>query len=826
MRQETTLIAGVICHVAMASATCPAEAANGARRATEKKTLIRVTNYENGTTSRYPVPLVHGTLADSTLTSVEVINRSSSRDTRVMRGLAHKGRFKVLTELVPGENKLTLRAGRHEVPLTLLYKPQTNPYVVRVIYFTDKTGNTEYQTPIENDPQDYRGKLDTAMKLLQTFTAERLHDLGLGRVTFNLELDGRGKVRVHTLKGNRTAAQYHKLNGHQLYSHIAGMIARKLPHRKSRDLAIPAFTRFDPKTRKVYAHTALGGGNLALFGGGNLFAWPSSLADAQKVFMDATRVDTRRFFSDSVGRHTFWAVASTTMGAALHELGHTFGLPHSRDPHDIMTRGIDRLNRVFTFVDPPHARRKEAYEFKDDEVAYWAPVSAAALVPNRFFAMHARPYTDENKTSVRLDTESRKVVIESENGIRFVGVNLYGPKIGVVAVCHIPLDQHTAPPKQVSIPVVELGNRVGTPKIALKIIDDQGLSTGVRIRELLAGPFVQAWRFSPITLPWKNTKSFVEVDAKKLKAIEASAASAKLARSGTRFVDFLPHFPKDKRAYVAGYAVRTIRSEQPRKVKIHTGSDDALRMWLNGKLITQVLKLRPPAPDAETNVAELRAGENRLLIEVSQAGGGWGLFLRLEDASGTKLELKDNGDLVPVDDRAARRILALLRGSYVRNWRFASVTCPWKDKSSFVQLDPKKLMAIEASAASAKLVEGDLNSPIVDFRAHFPRGKQTNVAGYVFRTIGSDRPRKVKIYTGSDDALRIWLNGKLIAQVLKLRGAAPDAESNEATLEKGENRLLVEVANGVGGWGLVLRIEDADGASLMLADDGRLVRTR
>jgi len=52
----------------------------------------------------------------------------------------------------------------------------------------------------------------------------------------------------------------------------------------------------------------------------------------------------------------------------------------------------------------------------------------------------------------------------------------------------------------------------------------------------------------------------------------------------------------------------------------------------------------------------------------------------------------------------------------------------------------------------------------------------------------------------------------------------PDCENCRATLRKGENRLLVEVSNAQGGWGLCLSLEDADGTPLALTDDGSLVR--
>jgi hypothetical protein len=788
-----------------------------------KQAAIEVTNYRDGETIRYPVPLICGSVADPAADSVTIVNASSTRDTREMAALLRGGKFKGLTELVPGRNDLVVRAGAHERKLSPVYEPQTNPYIVRAIYFVDQSGSTDFQTPIADDPQDFRGKLDTAMKLLQTFTAERLHDLGFGRRTFALEFDDAGKVKVHILRGDKSMQYYHTLDGGELYGEIAGEVARKMPHPTSHNLVVPAFTRFDPKTGKVYAHTALGGGNLALFGGGDLYAWPDSLAKAQAALSDATPVDPAKCFSDSAGRDTYWGIAATTLGAALHELGHTFGLPHSRDPEDIMSRGFDHFNRFFTLVEPPCAGRDEPYEFQDDEIAWWAPVSAGALAPSRFFALDARTYSDDNKTEIRLDPAAGSFVVESDNGIRHVGVYRYSQQAGTEAIYAVPIDPSKKPPKTLSVPIIELGKRVGSPDVGLHVIDDQGLDTTVRCSDLLAGPYVQAWQFASVALPWDDPNAFASVDAKTLDAVWASASATKLKRSRTAFVDFARLAPGDRRENVAGYAARTIRADRPRRVKVLTGSDDALRIWLNGRRITEALQLRGASPDAEATVAQLDGGANRLIVEVSQAGGDWGLFLRLEDLDGGKLELTDVGDLVRVDDAATQRALDLLRGPFVRKWRFAPTTMPWSDRTSFVTLSPDALEKLSAAAQAAKMAEGSPDDPFVDFAAHFPESQRTNVAGYAFRTLRSDRARKVRIHTGSDDALRVWLNGSIITRVLKLRSAQPDAESTEADLRSGDNALLVEVSQGGGDWGLYLRLEDADGTDLRLGDDGRLV---
>ncbi len=471
---------GVLCValVVAMSGTALAEAA-------ARRPAIRVTNFSPGETIRFPVVLIRGELSDAKLEAVTVRNSSSKRAVRKWTALASEGKFKALAELVPGVNKLAISAGGKKVTLALNYKLQSNPYVVRVHYFVDKSGDTRFQTPLKNDPQNWRGKLDTAMKLMQTFTAERLGDLGLGRRTFNLELDDRGRVKVHILKGRRDAEYYQKLTGGQLYGEAAGEIRRQFPHKRAKNLVIPAFTRFNPKTGKVGAHTALGGGNLALFGGGDLFSWPDSIVGVQAAFMNATRVDPSKIFSDSVGRHTFWANASTTMGAALHEIGHTFGLPHSHDRHDIMTRGHDRLNRFFTLVEPPHARRKETLVFKDSEVARWSPVSGGALAAHRFFALDARAWKDAGKIVARVDKASGLVVIESPYGLRYIGLWKVISGGHTMSIAPALIARRDKRPGKVTIPLAALKKRLGDVKLKFRIIDDEGLGSTVLLSSLL-----------------------------------------------------------------------------------------------------------------------------------------------------------------------------------------------------------------------------------------------------------------------------------------------------------------------------------------------------
>lgn len=59
------------------------------------------------------------------------------------------------------------------------------------------------------------------------------------------------------------------------------------------------------------------------------------------------------------------------------------------------------------------------------------------------------------------------------------------------------------------------------------------------------------------------------------------------------------------------------------------GSDDGMRLWLNGELLHTARIRRAPDPNQTTLPIVLAQGWNRLLMKVDQGDGGWGFFLRL-----------------------------------------------------------------------------------------------------------------------------------------------------------------------------------------------------
>ena len=72
----------------------------------------------------------------------------------------------------------------------------------------------------------------------------------------------------------------------------------------------------------------------------------------------------------------------------------------------------------------------------------------------------------------------------------------------------------------------------------------------------------------------------------------------------------------------------------------------------------------------------------------------------------------------------------------------------------------------------------------------------------IYGSIVLDSPQEqnTRMFVGSDDSAKVWLNGELVHEKIKLRSARDYKESFPVTLRQGRNTLLVAVGNATGGW--------------------------
>ncbi len=84
-------------------------------------------------------------------------------------------------------------------------------------------------------------------------------------------------------------------------------------------------------------------------------------------------------------------------------------------------------------------------------------------------------------------------------------------------------------------------------------------------------------------------------------------------------------------------------------------------------------------------------------------------------------------------------------------------------------------------------------------------GEKEYVFSYALGEIKSDKQQTVLLGIGSDDCIKIWVNGKEVHSNFSHRAVNIDDDIVQIKLIKGSNQILVKIQNGTGGYGFSLR---------------------
>ncbi len=90
----------------------------------------------------------------------------------------------------------------------------------------------------------------------------------------------------------------------------------------------------------------------------------------------------------------------------------------------------------------------------------------------------------------------------------------------------------------------------------------------------------------------------------------------------------------------------------------------------------------------------------------------------------------------------------------------------------------------------------------------------THCAAYVRTRVFSPKEADARLELGSDDAVKAWLNGKLVHANYTNRGLAPRQDIVSVKLREGWNDILLKVVNHEGPWGFSCRVRGPDGGPL------------
>ena len=85
--------------------------------------------------------------------------------------------------------------------------------------------------------------------------------------------------------------------------------------------------------------------------------------------------------------------------------------------------------------------------------------------------------------------------------------------------------------------------------------------------------------------------------------------------------------------WAVDYGYAEITSVHARDCELRCGSDDGMKIWLNGKVVHQNEIGRAATPDSDKVAIHLNAGVNRLLVKLDNYRNGWSFGVAIPKAN-------------------------------------------------------------------------------------------------------------------------------------------------------------------------------------------------
>jgi hypothetical protein len=155
-------------------------------------------------------------------------------------------------------------------------------------------------------------------------------------------------------------------------------------------------------------------------------------------------------------------------------------------------------------------------------------------------------------------------------------------------------------------------------------------------RGLRPGEFMTRWLvLGPV--PVSAEESAAKEEQEQKEAFDTDPFSVKRFRAklkiGEKEYNWAPLSSEDEvvnlvqalgqKEYVTAYAWARIRVAEQQRVLLGIGSDDAVKVWLNGKLIHENWVQRPCTKDSDLVPATFRKGRNHLVLKIQNGAADW-----------------------------------------------------------------------------------------------------------------------------------------------------------------------------------------------------------
>ena len=264
----------------------------------------------------------------------------------------------------------------------------------------------------------------------------------------------------------------------------------------------------------------------------------------------------------------------------------------------------------------------------------------------------------------------------------------------------------------------------------------------------------------------------------------------------------------------SSYALITLESDSDQAaVEMKVGSDDSIKVWLNGEEVHNNPVNRGAGDFQDTFEVDLVAGDNTLLVKVSERGGGWSMFVGID------------ADVNAVVKPFAAPVSGKITGPWL--WMIAPTEAGQGGANA---TDVDSLAEASDGAVTEEMVateganEGDAVGDLEWTLGEISETGGNNVndlvneiglgsgdvndhSSYALIILESPTDQSgVPMKVGSDDSVKVWVNGEEVHNNPVNRGAGDFQDDFKADLVAGDNVLLVKVSERGGGWSMFVGV--------------------
>ena len=259
----------------------------------------------------------------------------------------------------------------------------------------------------------------------------------------------------------------------------------------------------------------------------------------------------------------------------------------------------------------------------------------------------------------------------------------------------------------------------------------------------------------------------------------------------------------------SSYALITLESDSDQSgVDMKVGSDDSVKVWLNGEVVHTNAVNRGAGDFQDTFQVDLKTGNNLLLVKVSERGGGWSMFAGV-DADVNAVYKPPGG----VDGKITGPWLWMIAATAANEGGANSTDIDSLSEASGGDVTEDD---VAANGANEGDTVGDLTwtlGEITDTGGNnindlvneigLGEGDVNDHSSYALIILDAPEAQDgVPAKVGSDDSVKVWFNGDVVHTNAVNRGAGDFQDDFTVDLIAGKNVLLVKVSERGGGWSM------------------------